>query len=168
MLTVTAFLAALLLTASQYFYNEEYRTVATRGTAGGVRADAERIATARRRQPRTWLGRLGRVLLGYYALRLAVMHRGLTWLNPRRLHLLDRASVDPHGRRAYWESQAFPLWLWRMAGMSSVALVLVVCCLAGRPAIFAWLLATLGLPYALVVLWLQRRADGRTERQWRP
>lgn len=166
-LVLPAFAAALGLAASQYFYNEEYRTVATQGTAGGVRSDAERFRAARDRQPRTWLGRAGRVLLGYYALRLGVMHRALTWLNRRRRRLLDRPPVDADGRRAYWELQAFPLWLWRMAGMSSLALVLVACCLAGRPDIFAWLLAAVGLPYAVVVLWLQGRADRRTEASWR-
>jgi hypothetical protein len=75
--------------------------------------------------------------------------------------------VDAHGRRAYWELQALPLWLWRLSGMSSLALVLVACCLAGRPEAFAWLLAVVGLPYAVLVLWLQRRADRRTEAAWR-
>jgi SAM-dependent methyltransferase len=166
-LVLPAFVAALGLAASQYFYNEEYRTVATQGTAGGVRRDAERFRAARGRQPRTWLGRAGRVLLAYYALRLGVMHRALTGLNGRRRGLLDRAPVDAHGRRAYWELQALPLWLWRLSGMSSLALVLVACCLAGRPEAFAWLLAVVGLPYAVLVLWLQRRADRRTEAAWR-
>lgn len=166
-LAALAFAAALVLTASQYFYNEEYRTVATQGAAGSVRSDALRIRAARRCLPDTWRGRVGRLLLGYYALRLDGMHRTMTWLNRPRVQLLDRPPVDAHARRAYWELQAFPLWLWRMAGMSTVALVLVVCCLAGRPAIFAWLLATLGLPYALLVLLLQRRADRQTEKAWR-
>jgi len=165
-LVAAGFTAALLLTASQYFYNEEYRTVAARGAGGGVWQDRERILLAGRTQGRGWWGRLGGWLLGYYAFRLGLMHRGLTWLNPWRDRLLERQPVDVTGRRLYWEFQAFPLWLWRLAGMSSVALLLVLICLVGNPLAFAWLMAAAGLPYFAWLLVLQRRADRRTLGAW--
>ena len=166
LLVTSSFGAALLLTASQYFYNEEYRTVAARGAGGGVREDRELVLTTCRAQGRDWRGRLGRGLLRYYAFRLGLMHRGLTWLNPWRARLLRLRPVDTSGRRAYWELQAFPLWLWRLAGMSSVALLLVFACLVRMPLEFAVLLAVAGLPYFVWVLWLQRRADRLTFRTW--
>jgi phosphatidylglycerophosphate synthase len=166
LLVTSGFVAALLLTASQYFYNEEYRTVAARGAGGGVREDGERVLAACQTQGRDWLGRLGRGLLRYYAFRLGLMHRGLTRLNPWRARLIEFRPVDTSGRRMYWELQAFPLWLWRLAGMSSVALLLVVACLLGMPLGFAWLLTVAGLPYFVWVLCLQRRADRLTFRAW--
>jgi len=165
-LVTSSFAAALLLTASQYFYNEEYRTVAARGAGGGVRDDRERVLAACRAQRRDWRGCLGQGLLRYYAFRLGVMHQALTWLNPWRARLLELGPVDTSGRRMYWELQAFPLWLWRLAGMSSVALLLVVACLLAMPLGFAWLLTVAGLPYFVWVLWLQRRADRLTFRTW--
>ena len=165
-LVTSSFAAALLLTASQYFYNEEYRTVAGRGAGGGVRDDRERVLAACQAQGWGWRGRLGRVLLRYYAFRLGLMHRVLTWLNPWRARLLELRPVETGGRRTHWELQAFPLWLWRLAGMSSVALLLVVACLLGMPLSFAWLLAVAGGPYFVWVLWLQRRADRLTFRAW--
>ncbi len=166
LLVTGSFGAALLLTASQYFYNEEYRTVAARGTGGGVRDDRERIVSARQTLGRNWRGRLGRGLLRYYAFRLGLMHGGLTRLNPWRARLLELRPVDTSGRRTYWELQAFPLWLWRLAGMSSVALLLVIACLVATPLGFAWLLAVAGVPYFVWILWLQRRADRLTWRAW--
>jgi len=166
LLTTSSFGVALLLTASQYFYNEEYRTVAARGVAGGVRDDEKRIMTASQEQGPDRPGRLGRVLLRYYASRLRTMHRMLTWVNPLRVRLLEVQPVDTSGRRTYWELQALPLWLWRLAGMSSVALLLVFACVLGMPLGFAWLLTLAGLPYSLWVLWLQRRADRLTLRAW--
>ena len=166
LLTTSSFGVALLLTASQYFYNEEYRTVAARGVAGGVRDDEKRIMTASQEQGPDRPGRLGRVLLRYYASRLRTMHRMLTWVNPWRVRLLEVQPVDTSGRRTYWELQALPLWLWRLAGMSSVALLLVFACVLGMPLGFAWLLTLAGLPYSLWVLWLQRRADRLTLRAW--
>ena len=56
--------------------------------------------------------------------------------------------------------------LWRLAGMSSVALLLVVACVLGMPLGFAWLLTIAGLPYFVWVLWIQRRADRLTLRVW--
>jgi phosphatidylglycerophosphate synthase len=166
LLTTSSFGVALLLTASQYFYNEEYRTVAARGVAGGVRDDEKRIMTASQEQGPDRPGRLGRVLLRYYASRLRTMHRMLTWVNPWRVRLLEVRPVDTRGRQTYWELQAFPLWLWRLAGMSSVALLLVVACVLGMPLGFAWLLTIAGLPYFVWVLWIQRRADRLTLRVW--
>ncbi len=166
LLTTSSFGVALLLTASQYFYNEEYRTVAARGVVGGVRDDEKRIMTASQEQGPDRPGRLGRVLLRYYASRLRTMHRMLTWVNPWRVRLLEVQPVDTSGRRTYWELQALPLWLWRLAGMSSVALLLVFACVLGMPLGFAWLLTLAGLPYSLWVLWLQRRADRLTLRAW--
>ena len=166
LLVTSSFGAALLLTASQYFYNEEYRTVAARGAGGGVREDRERVLMACQRQGRDWRGCLGLGLLRYYAFRLGLMHRGLTWLNPWRARLLELPPVDTSGRRIYWERQAFPLWLWRLAGMSSVALLLVFACLVRMPLGFAGLLAVAGVPSFVWVLWLQRRADRLTFRAW--
>lgn len=166
LLTTSSFGVALLLTASQYFYNEEYRTVAARGVAGGVRDDKKRIMTASQEQGPDRPGRLGRVLLRYYASRLRTMHGMLTWVNPWRVRLLEVQPVDTSGRRTYWELQALPLWLWRLAGMSSVVLLLVFACVLGMPLGFAWLLTMVGLPYSLWVLWLQRRADRLTFRAW--
>ena len=166
LLTTSSFGVALLLTASQYFYNEEYRTVAARGVVGGVRDDEKRIMTASQEQGPDRPGRLGRVLLRYYASRLRTMHRMLTWVNPWRVRLLEVQPVDTSGRRTYWELQALPLWLWRLAGMSSVTLLLVFAFVLGMPLGFAWLLTLAGLPYSLWVLWLQRRADRLTLRAW--
>ncbi len=166
LLVTGSFGAALLLTASQYFYNEEYRTVAARGAGGGVRDDRERVLAICQAQGRGWRGRLGCGLLRYYAFRLGLMHGGLTRLNPWRARLLELRPVDTSGRRTYWELQAFPLWLWRLAGMSSVALLLVIACLVATPLGFAWLLALAGVPYFVWVLWLQRRADRLTWRAW--
>lgn len=166
LLVASSFGAALLLTASQYFYNEEYRTVAARGAGGGVREDRDRVVSACRAQRRDWRGQLGRGLLRYYAFRLGLMHRGLTWLNPWRARLLTLRPADVDGRRRYWELQAFPLWLWRLAGMSSVALLLEFACILGAPLSFAWLLSIVGLPYAICVLFLQRRADRLTIKAW--
>lgn len=165
-LVTASFAAALLLTASQYFYNEEYRTVAHRGVGGGVRDDRERVLTACRRPGQGWRGRVKQALVRYYAFRLGLMYRGLTWLNPWRARLLELGPVEMNGRRTYWELQAFPLWLWRLTGMSSVALLLVMACLGGMPVGFAWLLAAAGLPYFMVVLLLQRRADHVTFSAW--
>ena len=166
LLTTSSFGVALLLTASQYFYNEDYRAVAARGVAGGVGDDEKRIMTASQEQGPDRSGRLGRVLLRYYASRLRTMHRMLTWVNPWRARLLEVQPVDTSGRRTYWEIQALPLWLWRLAGMSSVALLLVLACLLGMPLAFVWFLTLAGLPYSLWVLWLQRRADHLTFRAW--
>jgi hypothetical protein len=165
-LVTASFAAALLLPASQYFYNEEYRTVAHRGAGGGVRDDRERVLTACRGEARGWRGRVKQALVRYYAFRLGLMYQGLTWLNPWRARLLELGPVEMNGRRIYWELQAFPLWLWRLSGMSSVALLLVVACLVGMPVGFAWLLAAAGLPYFVVVLLLQRRADRVTFSAW--
>ena len=166
LLVIASFSAALLLTASQYFYNEEYRNAAARGVGGGVRDDREKIVKACESQGKNWRGRLGRGLLRYYAFRLGLMHRGLTWLNPWRDRLLTVGPVGTSARRAYWELQAFPLWLWRLAGMSSVALLLVLACLIGTPLAIGWLLTFVGLPYGVWVLWLQRRADEKTFKAW--
>ncbi len=165
-LVTSSFAAALLLTASQYFYNEEYRTVAARGAGGGVRDDRERVLAACQAQGRGWRGRLDHGLLRYYAFRLGLMHRVLTRLNPWRARLLELRPVHTSGRRKHWELQAFPLWLWRLAGMSSVALLLVIACLVAMPLGIAWLLAVAGVPYFVWVLWLQRRADRLTLRAW--
>jgi phosphatidylglycerophosphate synthase len=166
LLTTSSFGVALLLTASQYFYNEEYRTVTARGVTGGVRDDEKRIMMACQEQGPERPGRLGLVLLRYYASRLRTMHRLLTWVNPWRARLLEVQPVDTGRRRTYWEIQALPLWLWRLAGMSSVALLLVLACLLGMPLGFAWLLTLAGFPYSICVLWLQRRADHLTFRAW--
>jgi len=137
-----------------------------RGVTGGVRDDEKRIMTACQEQGPERPGRLGLVLLRYYASRLRTMHRLLTWVNPWRARLLEVQPVDTGGRRTYWEIQALTLWLWRLAGMSSVALLLVLACLLGMPLGFAWLLTLAGLPYSICVLWLQRRADHLTFRAW--
>ena len=141
-------------------------SVVARGGAGGVRDDDKRIMTACQEQGPDRPGRLRRVLFRYYASRLRTMHRMLTWVNPWRARLLEVQPVDTSGRRTYWEIQALPLWLWRLAGMSSVALLLVFACVLGMPLGFAWLLTLAGLPYSLGVLWLQRRADCLTLRAW--